>query len=176
MKAISIYQPWATLIAIGAKKYETRSWMAYHRGMIAIHASARWNRDLARLCRVQPFMSALFNAGYRVEHSWMGPKGSVGDYGLPLGCIVGVARLDVCSPTSDVHGNLHKWMSELERVERSFGDFSPGRHAYRLDDDVRLERPIVLRGHMRIWELEPDVAREVEDQVSCVRSRVKNPR
>ncbi len=39
MKAITIWQPWASLIACGAKKYETRSWATNYRGPIAIHAA-----------------------------------------------------------------------------------------------------------------------------------------
>lgn len=44
MKALTIYQPWASLIAIGAKPYEFRAWEAprWIRGQrIGIHASAR---------------------------------------------------------------------------------------------------------------------------------------
>ena len=40
MKAISLLQPWATLVSIGAKRVETRSWRTDYRGPIAIHASA----------------------------------------------------------------------------------------------------------------------------------------
>lgn len=39
MKALSLTQPWATLVAIGAKKIETRSWSTSYRGPVAIHAS-----------------------------------------------------------------------------------------------------------------------------------------
>lgn len=38
MKAITIRQPWAGLIAVGEKVYETRSWPTKYRGPIAIHA------------------------------------------------------------------------------------------------------------------------------------------
>jgi hypothetical protein len=41
MKVISIIQPWATLIAIGEKKFETRSWSTKYRGELAIHASKK---------------------------------------------------------------------------------------------------------------------------------------
>ncbi|KQO04623.1 hypothetical protein ASF12_13925 [Paenibacillus sp. Leaf72] len=41
MKAITIIQPWATLIAIGAKQYETRGWSTKHRGALAIHAGSQ---------------------------------------------------------------------------------------------------------------------------------------
>ena len=38
MKALTITQPWATLIAIGAKRFETRGWSTPYRGPLAIHA------------------------------------------------------------------------------------------------------------------------------------------
>lgn len=40
MKAITLMQPWATLVAIGAKRLETRSWSTNYRGPLAIHAGA----------------------------------------------------------------------------------------------------------------------------------------
>lgn len=38
MKAITIRQPWASLIAAGVKTIETRSWSTKYRGPLAIHA------------------------------------------------------------------------------------------------------------------------------------------
>jgi len=34
MTAISIHQPWASLIAFGEKRYETRSWKTDYRGLL----------------------------------------------------------------------------------------------------------------------------------------------
>ena len=39
MQAISVCQPWASLIVCGAKRIETRSWSTPHRGPLAIHVS-----------------------------------------------------------------------------------------------------------------------------------------
>jgi hypothetical protein len=39
MKAITLHQPWATLVAIEQKKIETRSWPTSYRGPLAIHAA-----------------------------------------------------------------------------------------------------------------------------------------
>ncbi len=39
MKAITLHQPWATLVAVGAKRIETRSWATSYRGPLAIHAA-----------------------------------------------------------------------------------------------------------------------------------------
>ena len=38
MKALSLHQPWAWLVATGQKHYETRSWGTPYRGPLAIHA------------------------------------------------------------------------------------------------------------------------------------------
>lgn len=40
MKTITIYQPWAHLIATGRKRYENRVWKTAHRGPLLIHAGA----------------------------------------------------------------------------------------------------------------------------------------
>ena len=39
MKALTLTQPWASLVAIGAKRIETRSWSTPYRGLLAIHAA-----------------------------------------------------------------------------------------------------------------------------------------
>ena len=41
MKAITIWQPYAQAIALGLKKFETRSWPTKYRGKLAIHASLK---------------------------------------------------------------------------------------------------------------------------------------
>ena len=41
MKAITVWQPWASLLVSGRKRYETRSWATSYRGPIAIHAAKR---------------------------------------------------------------------------------------------------------------------------------------
>jgi hypothetical protein len=41
MKAITIHQPYAELIASGAKRVENRTWQTHYRGEIAIHAAKK---------------------------------------------------------------------------------------------------------------------------------------
>lgn len=45
MKAITLHQPWASLVAYNIKTIETRGWRTKHRGPLAIHAAARPARD-----------------------------------------------------------------------------------------------------------------------------------
>lgn len=41
MKALTLHQPWSSLVAIGVKTVETRSWGTTYRGPLAIHAALR---------------------------------------------------------------------------------------------------------------------------------------
>ena len=43
MKALSVKQPWANLIADGKKTIETRTWATKHRGLLLIVSSKRPN-------------------------------------------------------------------------------------------------------------------------------------
>lgn len=40
MKVLTLHQPWASLIALGIKTIETRSWSTQYWGPLAIHAGA----------------------------------------------------------------------------------------------------------------------------------------
>ena len=58
MKMLSIRQPWASLIASGAKGIENRSWPTRYRGPILIHASQRadniTSEEIEQRCDVRP--------------------------------------------------------------------------------------------------------------------------
>ena len=64
MKALTLTQPWATLVAMGAKRIETRSWTTNYRGPLAIHAgkgpsTIGWPQ-LNHICNhTEPFRSVL---------------------------------------------------------------------------------------------------------------------
>lgn len=45
MKALSIRQPWASLIVLGIKDIENRTWTTRERGTILVHASKGMTRD-----------------------------------------------------------------------------------------------------------------------------------
>lgn len=52
MKALSIKNPWAWLIANGHKDVENRTWRTKYRGKVLIHVSAKWDdgrRDMSNM-------------------------------------------------------------------------------------------------------------------------------
>lgn len=58
-KALSIKQPWASLIAHGIKDIENRTWKTHFRGRIYIHASAKDAGYLSTLLNDEQFTEAM---------------------------------------------------------------------------------------------------------------------
>ena len=139
MKALSLWQPWASLIAIGAKRIETRSWDTLYRGPIAIHAAKKWDKQLMDIARSFAFDSALRPRSLAVEHS--------GSTALPFGCIVAHARL------VRVERITHGYTRHLDPLEAEFGNYTPGRFAFHFEHVQALQTPIPYRGAQGLFEL-----------------------
>ena len=131
MKAITLWQPWASLIAIGAKQYETRSWAARYRGPIAIHAAKKDPGKLQISGKFEAARGELEKAGL----AWCL---------LPTGCIVATAELVNCWRIGTNTGVV----SEKEKL---FGDWTPGRYAWELANVQMLPEPIPAKGKQGLW-------------------------
>ena len=64
--ALSLKQPWATLLAHGLKSIEIRRWATRLRGRILIHASKTFNHAEQDLCHQEPFKSVLKAHGIEI--------------------------------------------------------------------------------------------------------------
>jgi hypothetical protein len=149
VKALSLTQPWASLVAIGAKRIETRSWATHYRGPVAIHAAKGFPRECRDLVGVEPFRSALL-AG--IAHGRLARHES-GE--LPLGAIVAVARLTSCLRfTPDVVAQLE---AKYGAVEMAFGAFGTGRYGFVLEGVQALETPIPCKGALGIWQVPSEI-------------------
>ena len=148
MKVLTLTQPWATLVAIGANLIETRDWPTRYTGPLAIHAAKGFPREARELCGERPFRDALAAAGYS----------SAGQ--LPRGAVVAVANLEsllVCRPSTLREIRARSKRGELPPHEAEFGDFSDGRYGFVLGDVRRVEPPLPARGMLGLWELPADV-------------------
>jgi activating signal cointegrator 1 len=132
--AISLWQPWAHLVACGAKRYETRAWKIPYRGPMAIHAGKKWTARLARRCLEEPFASVLLS------------HGAVPPLEMAFGCVVAVGRLVDIRPAPEL-------VREIGAQELAFGDFSHGRWAWEYDDMVPLEVPFPCTGRQGIFHV-----------------------
>lgn len=138
MKAISLWQPWATLVAIGAKRWETRKWYMSYRGELAIHAAlTRDHLDVADSC---PFSTALWIAGY-----------GKGKKSLPFGAVLCVVNVKRCLWTKDaVDAGL------ISPDENAFGDYRPvdkgkKRYCTELELIKVFAEPIPASGRQLFW-------------------------
>jgi activating signal cointegrator 1 len=145
VKAITLTQPWATLVAIGAKSFETRSWRTSYTGPLAIHAARTIPNEARKFARSEPALRELNAWGYLLGGNWAS---------LPKGAIVAVCRLDLCEPAFDA---ICKGLIGGANHERVFGDFSDGRYAWRLDDVVWIRNPIPCRGALGLWTVPDDL-------------------
>lgn len=138
MKVITIRQPWATLIALGEKRFETRSWRTKYREKIAIHAGK--NIDKAA-CQQEPIRSVLAKHGYNSEN-------------LPTGVILATCKLSDCLKVTE-NLAMAAFLDNHEMVtdnEYYFGDFSEGRYAWELQDIQALKNSIPAKGQLSLWE------------------------
>ena len=182
MKALTIRQPWASLIALGVKHIETRSWRAPQSLIgqtIAIHAGkaldgrhfdqfGEWSLhvppyidglpQLRRLGAIGPDGNSLVMEHVRV---------------LPLGAVVATATLADCLPMVEMNGDDerdgtcvvlngtkahidHEGEFRLTDIadQLPFGDFQPGRWAWMLTN-VQPCDPVPAKGKQGLWEWQP---------------------
>jgi len=166
MKAITIYQPWASLIACGAKKCITRPLKILYRGPIAIYAGLVAAHELNR--QTSEAIARAFEDYAPIEYL----PGYIA--ALPHGAIVATAELVECwsivsHPGADtdrarritVGGELnvpkhHPRFHDVivpSKTEILFGDWRPGRYAWELAN-VQEITPIPARGRLGLWNWE----------------------
>jgi len=139
VKALTLTQPWASLVALGHKQIETRSWRTHYRGPLAIHA-AQGFPPFAREFAAEEY--AIGRLTERPPHR-SPPR-------LPRGALVAIVVLDDVRPTEEV-------ALETTGLERRLGDFTSGRWAWLFDPTKRfvLDEPIFCKGALGLWTI-PD--------------------
>lgn len=158
MKAISLFQPYASLISVGEKTWETRSRRTHHRGLIAIHATQRTPTAIMRLAETPIFLAAL------KRHELYAST-------LPSGTIVAVAEITDCITTTEwVRLNCKRSTDPngytREEIEYTFGDYTPGRYAWKLENVIRLANPIPCSGMQFIWTVPSEIEALVSSQLA----------
>lgn len=127
-KAFTLWQPWAQGVALGLKRYETRSWQTSFRGFLAIHAAAR---------PVSP------------EHQELMEKYGITE--VPLSGFLAVVELVDCIRMTE------EFIARQSPQEIEWGDWQPGRWAWKFENLMRLETPIAAKGYQQIWNIDQNV-------------------
>jgi len=144
IRAISLWQPWAFLIAIGAKCYETRSWQTAYRGRMAIHASQHWGVRMGVQCYQEPFFTILSRAGIRFPARY--DRWTNTGLGLDFGAVLAVAELVDIVPAATL-------LPQLGPQEIAFGDFTHGRFAWRYENVRPLVEPFPCTGRQGLFNV-----------------------
>ncbi len=121
MRAISLWQPWGSLIFARLKKFETRHWATFYRGPLAIHAAGRScpaaDDGLVALC------CDTFGNDWRKT--------------LPRGRMLGTVNLTDCK---------HTEAFDVDAIEQLCGNWEEGRYAWRLEDPTAFIGPPEVKG------------------------------
>ena len=165
MKALTIQQPWASLITMGVKIIETRSWSTKYRGPLAIHAGLKKANIFENEWIWEPLLYPDRVGRLRTA--------------LHLGAVVATCELVDVVPIFDGirQANLRRveidddglWLCESRDDEESdeyserdwqdisdqlsYGDFSPGRFAWLLSNITPID-PVPVKGHQGLWNWE----------------------
>lgn len=168
MKALTLTQPWATLLVHGEKRIETRGfrpvsltpgeWFLVH---AARHITpAAWELITA---------GGLFTEALR-RHGYPQQGGPHVNGGMPTGAIVGAVRYRDSASTDKLVGveSFHEaaakfcgWPVPLSEKERAFGNYGPERHGWLTSDPKVLTMPVACRGKLGLWQVDDAIRRQV---------------
>jgi len=140
VKALSFTQPWASLVAIGAKKIETRNWSTGYRGPVVIHAAKSFPAWARELCITEPFATVLRRGGHR----FMSDDEFAFGAGIAIARLVDVRRIDMALRAQVIATGLPN--------ELDFGNYETGRYAWFLDDVQPFPTPIPAKGALGLWD------------------------
>lgn len=152
MKALTVRQPWAFAIAALGKTVENRTWTTSYRGLLAIHAGARWDSN---------------EAVQRV-----GELTGVTLVTADTSAIVAVVDLE------SIHNSVTCIRPVEERHEHEDGPFTcsrwaigigfdNGMHHWTLANSRQLKYPISCKGRQGLWDLPDDVEAAVMAQLAA---------
>ena len=144
MKLLSMWDPWSTLVAVRAKRVETRGWSTDYRGPSAIFSTKTGlsKSELKETCAEPFFAEALKSA--------------------PAFCpghIIAIGFIIDCRPLDEHHvNNIFKIHPALKtEQEIAFGNYAPGRFGLVFDDVNLLRVPVPWKSRQgKLLDLDPE--------------------
>lgn len=141
MKALTIQQPWASLIFTPNstseyfKMIETRSWKTAYRGKIAIHAAKKQNPKLLQSLSTE-LRTIFSDAGIHSDEDISN---------MPHGMVIGEVDIVDCVSIELLDGYRNKY-------EVAFGDWSSGRYGWVIRNPILYKEPIPAVGKLSLWD------------------------
>ncbi|SRR6266496_3687897 len=138
LKTLTMTDPWGTLVALGAKKIETRTWRTEYRGPLALHVAKTVPEEINLLCQRPYFREALSDRARNTQLPL--------DQRFPLGKVVAIVELEDVRRTELMHPSAQ---------ERAFGNYGPHRFAWIFSAVYALQTPVPVRGTLGLWTWTP---------------------
>lgn len=163
VKILSLWQPWASLVALKIKQFETRSWSTDYRGKLAIHASKLPNPSQAAKS-----IADIFTCNPQLGVNELLPDAVVDALEDPknYGAILAVVDLTECAQMTALPAVNPPWQqislnttcSGLSALELAVGIWEEDRYAWKLEDAIALPQPIPYTGAQGLRQIKnPDV-------------------
>lgn len=139
MKALTICEPYATLISRGVKRVENRTWHCSYTGPLLIHAGRSLKYFDAEECR------ELYGLG-------------IGD--LTFGAALAVVEMVGCAPILGIRSGRFSdrwpWLNNHDHTEGPF--------CFVLENVRRLKQPVPWSGCMGLWDVPPELAEQIREK------------
>ncbi|BAY87775.1 hypothetical protein NIES267_72990 (plasmid) [Calothrix parasitica NIES-267] len=132
LKAISLWQPWASLIELGLKHYETRSWKTKYRGKLLICSAAKSTKE-----QYQQYL--------KIDS----------EVKLPLWDETNFLRgyaLAICDLV-DCIDITPEFINQQSQIEMLCGDWQVGRYAWKLENIQPIAKPFAVKGKQRFFDI-----------------------
>ncbi len=143
-KAISLWQPWAFLIPLGLKHYETRSWKTNYRGKLLICATASNSKQYKEYLKIKDELQ--LPAWGTFTHS----------------CAIALVDLVDC-----IQMNA-EFIAEQTRTEILCGDWQVGRYAWKLENMQALAEPFAVKGKQGFFSITVTNQKLlVQEEITC---------
>jgi len=163
-KALTIWQPYALLLVLGLKRFETRGWYTTYRGPLVIHAAKKFDAaivdDIARVRRLVQSLDELPG-----RFGWTTAQRNLADtpWNSPqlFGRALGIVQLHDCRPMPQAPNEF----------ENSVGHYGPGRVGWECVQPIAFDAPIEATGRQGIWTPDATICRAV----SSVMDRERMP-
>ena len=168
IKVLTLWQPYATLLAYGIKMNETRPKATKHIGedcIYLIHAAKKFDKFQNDICKTEPFQTELRKIGIYTHLRDLKTQ-------FPLGQIIGAFEVEGCCESIKQEGSFSYYFNKnrngvdcphvIDDKEEKFGDYSEGRSIWIGKNHRVLKTPILYKGSQGYY---PNFKGDIKDLV-----------
>ena len=131
LKAISLWQPWASLIPLGLKHYETRSWKTNYRGKLLICSTVKNSKHYQQYLKIKDELQLP---------AW-------NEENFPHGCAIAVCDLVDCTKMTP------EFIAQQSQTEILCGDWQVGQYAWKLENIQPITEPFAVKGKQGLFNI-----------------------